>query len=72
MPIVIAASARLNGGQPSGSLMKSVTEPLATRSRMLPSAPPISSPVGSQIQGRVDVQREIDEQHQQRERRSGS
>ena len=29
MPSVIEASARLNGGQPSGSLMKSVTEPCA-------------------------------------------
>ena len=53
MPSVIEASARLNGGQPSGSLMKSVTEPWRTRSRMLPSAPPSSIPVGSQISGCV-------------------
>ena len=39
MPSVMDASARLNGGQPSGSLMKSVTEPWRRRSRMLPSAP---------------------------------
>ena len=51
MPSVIEASARLNGGQPSGSLTKSVTEPSRMRSTMLPSAPPISSPVGSQISG---------------------
>ena len=53
MPSVIEASARLNGGQPSGSLMKSVTAPSRTRSTMLPSAPPTSMPVGSQISGCV-------------------
>ena len=56
MPSVIDASARLNGGQPSGSLTKSVTEPWRRRSRMLPSAPPRSMPVGSQISG-VEVWR---------------
>ena len=50
-PKVIDTSARLNGGQPSGSLMKSVTEPTRTRSTTLPMAPPISIPVGSQISG---------------------
>src|ERR1700680_1169854 len=49
MPSVIDASARLKGGQPSGSLMKSVTDPARMRSVMLPSAPPTSMPVGSQI-----------------------
>ena len=44
-------SARLNGGQPSGSLMKSVTEPARRRSTTLPTAPPMSMPVGSQISG---------------------
>src|SRR3954454_13150860 len=53
MPSVIEASARLNGGQPRGSLMKSVTEPWIARSTMLPSAPPTSIPVGSHISGRV-------------------
>ena len=51
MPSVIEVSARLNGGQPSGSLMKSVTAPSCRRSTMLPSAPPMSMPVGSQISG---------------------
>src|SRR6185312_15679861 len=50
-PSVIEASARLNGGQPSGSLTKSVTEPTRIRSTTLPRAPPISIPVGSQIIG---------------------
>src|SRR5471032_3534136 len=52
-PRVIEVSARLKGGQPRGSLMKSVTPPPLRRSRILPSAPPISMPVGSQIKGRV-------------------
>src|SRR5947208_4476827 len=50
-PRVMAASARLNGGHPSGSLMKSVTLPSRARSMMLPIAPPISIPVGSHIHG---------------------
>src|SRR6185437_5839698 len=52
IPIVIEASAMLKGGQPSGSLTKSVTEPARMRSTTLPTAPPIRSPVGSQIKGR--------------------
>src|SRR5262249_10814782 len=51
IPNVIAASAMLKGGQPSGSLTKSVTEPPRMRSITLPGAPPISIPVGSQISG---------------------
>src|SRR5579875_1157900 len=48
-PTVIAASARLNGGQPSGSLRKAVTEPVRTRSIRSPSAPPKISPLTSQV-----------------------
>src|SRR6516164_3346185 len=55
MPSTIAVSARLNGGQPSGSLTKSVTAPWRTRSSTLPSAPPTSRPVGSQIQGLLQL-----------------
>src|SRR4051812_20265415 len=51
IPSVIEASARLNGGHPSGSLTKSVTEPPLMRSITLPSAPPMSIPVGSQMSG---------------------
>src|SRR5205823_926624 len=47
----MAASARLNGGQPSGSLMKSVTLPSRARSMTLPIAPPVRIPVGSHIHG---------------------
>ena len=50
-PNVIAMSATLNAGQ-CGSLTKSVTAPARTRSIRLPTAPPSSSPVGSQTSGR--------------------
>ena len=62
---VIAMSATLNAGQ-RGSLMKSVTAPSRTRSMRLPSAPPSSSPVGSQTSGRVEVGGEEDEQRDER------
>src|SRR6201996_6504996 len=45
-------SETLNAGH-SGNLMKSVTDPVDTRSIRFPIAPPISSPVGSHSPGRV-------------------
>ena len=72
IPSVIEASARLKGGQPSGSLTKSVTEPPRMRSITLPSAPPSSIPVGQPDQRLVEVPREVDEQHAAARPRSGS
>ena len=66
-PNVIAMSATLNAGK-CGNLMKSVTRPWRARSIRLPSAPPSSSPVGSQTSGRPGVQDEEDEQREQRQR----
>ncbi len=68
MPIVMDASARLNGGQPSGNLTKSVTSPWRTRSRMLPIAPPEQHARGQPDQGTCDVAGEVHQQHHQRER----
>ncbi len=48
----MAMSETLKAGQ-KGSLTKSVTEPLEIRSIRLPSAPPISRPVGSHSSGRA-------------------
>ena len=65
---MIAMSARLNAGQ-CGSLMKSVTEPWATRSIRLPIAPPTSRPVGSHSHGRVGRSEEEDDQRAERDER---
>src|ERR1035437_7170563 len=51
-PNVIAVSAKLNAGH-SGSLTKSVTDPWASRSIRLPSAPPTSRPQASHSQRRA-------------------
>ena len=68
-PSVIATSARLNAGQ-HGELTKSVTAPVARRGRSgCPSAPPSSSPVGSQPSGRWAWQHEVREQGRRARRR---
>ena len=61
-------SATLKAGK-CGNLTKSVTEPSRARSIRFPSAPPSSSPVGSQTSGRPECVHEEGEQRQQRERR---
>ena len=67
MPSVIEASARLNGGQPSGSLMKSVTEPVAEAVEDVAERPADQHPGGQPDQRPAEVQGEVDEQDEQRD-----
>ena len=67
-PNVIAMSATLNAGH-SGSLMKSVTDPLESRSIRLPSAPPTSRPVGSHSRRRCGRSAKYTEQRRERDQR---